>query len=184
MAILTKRELEICARLRVFREATKIARSRFALAIGITNDRLASYEFGRAPLRYEVFRAINKQFYLNPLWLAGEDTSANAGKSFDDSAVLPLIKPRALFSQVYDNHLAKLLEPDRVEAEQYMEALGNFSKFALSDDGTKFFAEHREALPEIRKRLQSAIQFLDEGLEFAEKIKKAKQKKPKRRDRK
>jgi DNA-binding transcriptional regulator YiaG len=114
MAMLTQRELEICRRLREFRELTSVSRSRFALWLGITNDRLASYETGRAPVRYEVFRLFTHHFNLNPWWLATGKGPSRQAAPFDDPDHAGPINQRALFSQVFDT----LIEP-RQDSEFY-----------------------------------------------------------------
>ena len=49
-------------RLRQFRESLKIARTRFAITIGLSSESMSSYESGRVPLPYEVFVKIAKSF--------------------------------------------------------------------------------------------------------------------------
>ncbi len=62
-------ELAICKRLRSFRLSTKIPRAAFAIAVGISSDRLSEHENGRVPVRFAVFKAIHREFYVNPRWL-------------------------------------------------------------------------------------------------------------------
>ena len=102
---LTPRETDICRRLRSFREGKRISRTAFALAIGIGGERLASYEAARVPLRYEVFRCISEQFRLNPYWLATGGGSPELAAPIKESAFAANLKPRALFSEVYDRFL-------------------------------------------------------------------------------
>jgi len=49
-----ERESAIGQRLRDFRETQMIPRTRLAVAVNIGNERLASYETGRAPLPYGI----------------------------------------------------------------------------------------------------------------------------------
>jgi len=101
-----EKEKSIGARLRAFREALQIPRSRFAVAAGFGSERIASYESGRAALPYEVFKAINRRYHISPLWLGLGRGSAKWHGVFDDSNVAQRIKPRALFSEVFEKYLA------------------------------------------------------------------------------
>jgi hypothetical protein len=100
--MLPEREKQICDRLRLFRETLQIPRERFALSIGVTGARLQSYEMGRAPVRYETFAAVTRQFKLNPFWLATGQTAQALSAPFDDSRFQSIIRPRMLFSQAWD----------------------------------------------------------------------------------
>jgi hypothetical protein len=121
---LPERELQICHRLRAFREVLKIPRTTFALTIGIGGERLASYEAGRAPVRYEVFRRIHSHFRLNPNWLAtGATTSPQLDKHLDDTAFSDRLHARALFSEVYDAHLAQFYREKMSDAHRYTDSL-------------------------------------------------------------
>ena len=64
------REREICARVKEFREAIKWPQKDFAAQIGITLNKLASIEYGRTPLRYEIAWKIRHIFdlSLHSLW--------------------------------------------------------------------------------------------------------------------
>jgi transcriptional regulator with XRE-family HTH domain len=67
---LPQEEIEIGQRLRVFREMLKIPRTVFALEIGISSERMVSYEAGRVRLPYQAFLAIAQRFGLSQKWLA------------------------------------------------------------------------------------------------------------------
>jgi len=112
----SEQELEIGRRLRVFREHLKISRTAFALAIGIGSERLASYESGRAPLRYEVFSAVTKKFFLLPYWLGTGTTSPLGNEAFDDSEFVDKIHPKDLFSAVFDAVLRHPLSDQKYQA--------------------------------------------------------------------
>jgi len=108
--------MEIARNLRAFREYLRISRTAFALAIGIGSERLASYESGRVPLRYEVFSAISRRFSLNPLWLATRLTHPVGPEPFDDSEFQSEIDPKSLFTVVYDCVLKRPLMDRTFEA--------------------------------------------------------------------
>ncbi|HEY3863769.1 MAG TPA: helix-turn-helix transcriptional regulator [Verrucomicrobiae bacterium] len=95
-------EAEIGMRLREFRESLRISRTAFALEIGVGSERLASYESGRAPIRYEVFSAISKRYFLNPVWLGIGQGPMSLSVPFEDAAFQSVLQPRMLFSQAVD----------------------------------------------------------------------------------
>lgn len=104
MAILPKREVEICKRLREFRELKRIARSKFAVSIGLAPERLASYESGRAPLRYAVVKQILKEYPINPIWLATGRESPCLLDIIDDVLFPEAASRTALFSEVFEEN--------------------------------------------------------------------------------
>jgi transcriptional regulator with XRE-family HTH domain len=84
-----------------------IARTNLARAIGIGNQRLASYEEGRAPVPYGVFLRLWKQFQLNPEWLArGDPPREIPVAGFDRLIDLDAIEERRRFFDVYTSVLA------------------------------------------------------------------------------
>src|SRR5581483_9484033 len=103
------REVEIGRRLRGFREKLMISRVRFALAVGVGTERLQSYESGRIPLRYGVFQAITKVFFLQPLWLLEGAGEPARNFPFDDSLFASQINPRLPFTTVCDTVLKEYL---------------------------------------------------------------------------
>jgi transcriptional regulator with XRE-family HTH domain len=117
------RETEIGKRLRMFREHLKIARTAFALEIGIGSERLASYENGRTPLRYEVFSKITNRFHLSPFWLATGQTPPEMDGPLEDSEIGSDLRPRMLFSEAYDAILKKWGTPTALQIGQKLDAL-------------------------------------------------------------
>jgi len=63
-------ERGICSRVKELREAIKWQQPDFAAQIGITLDRLASIEYGRTPLRYDLAWTISVTFAVSLEWLA------------------------------------------------------------------------------------------------------------------
>ena len=104
-APLSEREVAICHRLRDFRRATQIPRSAFALKVGVSAARLAEYENGRVPLRYEFFKSISAHFPLNPRWLVTGGGIPVLGHVFKDGKFREKIGERDLLSKVYDRVL-------------------------------------------------------------------------------
>lgn len=110
----SEREIQIGQRLREFRESKRISRTAFALSIGIGSERLASYESGRVPLRCEVFLAIHRLYFLNPVWLAtGQELPAyEAAVDFGRQTI---ILQKWSFSEAYDRALRSWSETrDRI----------------------------------------------------------------------
>lgn len=129
---LSKREIEIGQRLKAYRLGKRISRAGFAGAIGIGTERLASYESGRAPLKYKVFRLIEKEFHLNPAWLAlGGDYQPEANPMRDEE--LPdNISEQALFSEVFDAHLKQLGEDkSRIAWTEWQAIADDLEKMAM-----------------------------------------------------
>jgi len=104
--MISEREKLVCSRLRTFRELLEIPRSRFSISIGYATERIASYESGRAPVRYEVFKAVTSRYELSPQWLATGIGSPKLPGPFDDAPFAKSVSPRALFTGVYDSFIA------------------------------------------------------------------------------
>jgi transcriptional regulator with XRE-family HTH domain len=64
-------ERAACSRVKEFRESIKWPQADFAAQIGITLNQLASIEYGRTPLRYEIAWFISNLFELNLEWFLG-----------------------------------------------------------------------------------------------------------------
>jgi len=114
--MVTEREKTIGARLRAFRETLQIPRSRFAVAIGFGSERIASIEAGRAPLRYEVFKAVAQRYQISHFWLADGLASPKYPVPFDEASLAKVPPPRALFTEVYDKCLRPQLPNVQTEA--------------------------------------------------------------------
>lgn len=102
---LSERELDICRRLKNFRLKTGLSRVAFARELQVDTIRLASYEYGRARLKYIVVRDLVYTFKVSPQWLA-----TGQGKLIDVRLLPPpeelKIPDTAVFSWVFDNYLA------------------------------------------------------------------------------
>lgn len=98
--------MQICSRVREFRRQIKWPQPGFAAELGITRDQLASIEYGRTPLRYEVAYRLCFLFNVNQEWLAtgqGLVTPFTAESFFPFPTSLP---NGLLFSAAYDTALA------------------------------------------------------------------------------
>jgi len=131
------REKLIGARLRAFRETLQIPRTKFAVTLGISSERLASYESGRAALPYEVFRSISKHYQLNPEWLAHGEAVPKLIEPFNDEVFISQLKPRDLFSEVYSMYIEAMIKQHNatvnMELKFIIAALEKLDAFYLND---------------------------------------------------
>ena len=102
---LPPREIGICRRLQIWREQRKIRRTDFAYHLKLRADSYANYEYCRAPVTYGLACKIFSTFNLNPQWLAIDEGPSDVGVPIPSAKELG-VSPRALFSEVYDSHLA------------------------------------------------------------------------------
>ncbi len=116
--VLPERETKMGARLKEAREFLHFSQREFAEKIGIKRERLATYEEGRVPVKWEVALRICHRFQISEHWLAtgrigpvASSVGAPFG-SFSRNAmflpsdpILEKLKPGALFSESYDGIL-------------------------------------------------------------------------------
>lgn len=67
---LPEHEIAICRRVRQVREDLKWSQPNFAKELGVSRVRLASYEYARAPIRYDFGSKLCRAFNINQRWLA------------------------------------------------------------------------------------------------------------------
>ena len=91
----------------------QIPRTKFAVTLGLSTDQIIGYEFGRAMVRYDTFAALQRHYRVNPVWLATGDELPRL-ENFSDEKFREQIKPRELFSSVFDRLLVKYLTMDRI----------------------------------------------------------------------
>ena len=108
-------EEEICLRLREVRRQLRWKQRDFAEELGITRDRLASYEYARAPLRYSLAKRMGEVFDVNQRWLATGKPPKKGYISVSEAIEAALPKG-ALFSFAYKNLLADWLDEAHKEA--------------------------------------------------------------------
>src|ERR1035438_188975 len=95
-------ERSICARVKTVRESINWSQAAFAEQLGITMDQLASIEYGRTPLRFDIAWRLRQAFGISLLWLEGDDSVFPDSFTHDD---LPIptatgMPARALLSEV------------------------------------------------------------------------------------
>jgi hypothetical protein len=96
------RERAICGRVKEFREKIRWPQPGFAYELGLTKDRLASIEYRRTPLRYDIGFRLCFLFDVNQEWLA---TGKGPVTPFTGEVGFPLpgqLPKNLLFSDVYD----------------------------------------------------------------------------------
>src|SRR5579872_7448669 len=104
----SERERQVGKRLRQFREEERIPRTGFALEIGISTDRLANYEAGKARLPYPVYCRVASKFPINPVWLATGDGDPIGPLPFHD----PPGAENMSFLEVYQRFLSDPVHRD------------------------------------------------------------------------
>ena len=131
---LPEREKLIVHRLKVWREQRRFRRLDFALELEIRPSSYANYEYARAPLTYGMAAKILHVFSINARWLAtGEGP---------DSVRVPIprpeklgVSPRALFSAVYDQHLAEEVTQKTQAVIDSLESESSRSRYGEFEDG-------------------------------------------------
>ena len=106
----SNRESQIAARMRQIREKLRLTQAEFADQLGITRQRLASYEEGRVAIRYDLALRLCRQFIVSEKWLAtGSGDMRQVMSLLFDEAVrrIPLDCP---FSKAYDEFLGPRFE--------------------------------------------------------------------------
>lgn len=128
---------QIGERLRKFRiEQTGLSAVEFARRMGIDSNRLATYEHGRAPLRYEIADKAAKEFNISQRWLA-EGIEPIRWYVSIPQALQEIIPKRSIFSDAYEPFL-------KPHVEMTLAELANFWGVAQTDmglDAAQYLAE-------------------------------------------
>jgi transcriptional regulator with XRE-family HTH domain len=110
--LMTKREREICARVKLFREQVHWAQETFAREIDLTRDQLASIEYGRTPLRYGIARLMVVLFDVSWKWLGTGEGPVRLAPGDHAELIEPDSKNEVrLFTEVWDECFSKPLFP-------------------------------------------------------------------------
>lgn len=109
VATVPQLEHEICLRLRGIRLAQKWNQPDFAAEFGISRTRLASYEYGRAPVRYGLGSIVCRRFQISQRWLA----TGRAPMLIFSPVPIEIerkLQSRQLFSEAYQTALRPIVE--------------------------------------------------------------------------
>jgi transcriptional regulator with XRE-family HTH domain len=100
---MNERERMICARIKEFRERVNWSQKDFAAQIGISLNQLASIEYARTPLRYDIAWKIRSLFGVGLEWLSvGELTPDSTGSDDLPPPESTGLNDSALLSEVSD----------------------------------------------------------------------------------
>jgi transcriptional regulator with XRE-family HTH domain len=98
----TQREIEIGRRVQQAREYINWPQPAFAAELDISRDRLASFEYGRTPVRYAVGYRLCSIFDINPEWLANGTGDMKSSQVLPNLPLPDLFAPKSMFSRIYD----------------------------------------------------------------------------------
>lgn len=135
-------ELSICRRLREARLLRKWSQPNLSRALGITRERLASIEYGRAPLRFDVALKLWNSLDLNQRWLAEGKEPRDSNVPIADE-LLAAIPKQMLFSEAYEKYLKRTVE--------------NLLQSSASETRTGYKLEHVPGIPLKDRFLQHCI---------------------------
>lgn len=140
VSILTDRESGICERLRDLRLSERLKMDSVAAAVGMTKGQWVSYEYGRAPLKYELGRRVCVLFGASQRWLATGQLPKYGMLPLSNEAEAQ-IEDGILFSEAYDSYLKAL-------SDQYYPHMAD--RFGLSveglDENKSLLADFDEAI--------------------------------------
>jgi transcriptional regulator with XRE-family HTH domain len=121
-----QRELEICARVRLFRkEHLKWSQPTFARELQVDSFYLSNLEQGRTPLRFALANRMLAAFPLDPQWLrSGEGPMLAPGKYPKETYPSANDDERGLFSTVFDEKIAPFVGAN---TDLRLRRLGSFS---------------------------------------------------------
>jgi transcriptional regulator with XRE-family HTH domain len=107
---LPDREMQICQRVRLVREMLGFSQAEFARQIGIQRQRLASYEEGRAPVRFDLALRVCHNFIISEKWLADGEGKMRSVMDLMSDAIILKIPADLSFGAAYDKFLGKRYE--------------------------------------------------------------------------
>lgn len=165
---LPDQEVAICKRLKELRIKNSLNQSEIARdVLGIPPERYRSYEYYRAPIKYELADRICKEFGINQAWLAIGNKPLTPYIQIPDE-IVSSIKPNALFSEVFKNQLRATI--DNLVKSDYIEAKATIGTALSLRRLLVDIKESHRALPvnkksALRISLQKALdQFSDKEL--------------------
>lgn len=105
---MTDAEAAICSRLKQIRERSDWSQEALACELGISRDKLASVEYGRTPLRYDLARRICDQLNISIVWLAAGYGLPDVPLQIADE-LHSVIPPKLLLSDAFETFISRKL---------------------------------------------------------------------------
>ncbi len=127
--LINVREKAIADRVRQVRYSNRLSQTAFSRALGISLDRLASFEYGRTPLTVDVADKISATFDVSLIWLAEGRGRMNPCIGLI-LLTRPETKPSALLSKTYS--------PELREGFSQRDAYTTFSMSAILTGDARF----------------------------------------------
>jgi transcriptional regulator with XRE-family HTH domain len=138
-------EQEIAKRLGQFRCEKLMTRAALAKELGVTRDRLTSYELARVPLRADVALKLWRKFEVSPAWLAtGKGHRSLPRGLYDD--LNPEADPRETLSAFHSRFLGAQLESEESKRRQAFHSLISFVDFLADSARAGVFNEREKEL--------------------------------------
>jgi transcriptional regulator with XRE-family HTH domain len=132
---LPARELEICRRFKLAREARRVSQYDLAQRLEVTRSRISSYEFELAPVPCEFALRACRELRISEEWLATGVTPIGPALGLSLLKYHGKVKARARFSEVYDSFLAADVERLRIKYKNASdEKLMRYFEAAVEDD--------------------------------------------------
>lgn len=103
----------MCSRVRLFREKAGWPQAAFAYELSVSRNKLASIEYSRTPLRYDLAKAFCERFNVSQAWLA-EGVGEPSPRIHFDVSIERQIPNRILFTQAYERMLKPRLSQFRL----------------------------------------------------------------------
>jgi transcriptional regulator with XRE-family HTH domain len=159
---LNDREAAICRRFREARLRIKWKMPDFARELEIPRDRLASYEYARSPIRYQLAKRMCDRFNINQRWLA---TGRLPSRHYVDvhDYTESQIPDKMLFSEAFDAFLSKPLDNQIAQIAKTLhckeeEIENNWQRIGMSwpvgSPGAKLSELYHERLLQLRLHQQ------------------------------
>jgi len=144
-------EEAICLRLREVREDLRLSQMEYAKRLGLTRDRLASYEYARAPVRWALGAKLCTEFRRSQRWLARGELPKHGPWLVLQPCETP--NPTELFSEGYKKIAPGVLRAQEAAARAFnipMEVLDSLPDAQTKPSTlTEIAASYRGMVPEL-----------------------------------
>ena len=141
----------ICLRLREVREDLRLTQEEFAEKLGLTRERLASYEYARAPVRWSLGSKLCAVFHRSQRWLALGEAPKHGPWLVIPPCETPT--PQELFSEGYKKIAPGVLRAQEAAARAFkipIEVLDSLPDAqTMPSTPADIAASYRSMLPEL-----------------------------------